>query len=202
MKTLLDLIQEFAVLNDAKTLGGGILPPAEEQRWRELKDFYDILMVQEGFREQPVARFSADEIRQRVSSRIRLRVRTDMEVIVQHETDFVSGRVGNLSCGGALLTCDDFLDVGSRVTLHLTHIERRDGVLWVEGDVVWQRNGGPEVGPRYQMGIRFVSLEKNDWTKLDSYVVENIEHRILSLRADALQPEFVQREQLTWGQSI
>lgn len=200
MKTLLDLIQEFAVLNDAKTLGGGILPPVEERRWRVLKEFYDTLMVQEGFREQPVARFSADEIRKHVSSRLRLRVRTDMEVAVQHQTDFLSGRVGNLSCGGALLMCDDFIDVGARVTLHLTHIDRREGVLWVNGDVVWQRNGGPETGPRYQLGIRFVGLEKNDWAKLDSYVVENIEHRILSLRADALHPEFVQAEQLSWEQ--
>ena len=200
MKTLLDLIQEFAVLNDAKTLGGGILSPPEEQRWRELRDFYDILMVQEGSREQPVARFSADEIRQHVSSRIRLRVRTDMEVSVQHETGSLSCRVGNLSCGGALLLCNSSLDVGSRVTLRLNHIERREGVLWVQGDVVWQRSGSPDSDPRYQMGIRFVGLEKNDWTKLDSFVVENIEHRILSLRENALQPEFVQREQLSWGQ--
>ena len=200
MKTLLDLIQEFAVLNDAKTLGGGILSPPEEQRWRELRDFYDILMVQEGSREQPVARFSADEIRQRVSSRIRLRVRTDMEVIVHHDTGSLSCRVGNLSCGGALLMCNSSLDVGSRVTLRLNHIERREGVLWVQGDVVWQRSGSPDSDPRYQMGIRFVGLEKNDWTKLDSFVVENIEHRILSLRENALQPEFVQREQLSWGQ--
>ena len=200
MKTLLDLIQEFAVLNDAKTLGGGSLPQAEEQRWRELRDFYDILMMQKGIRDQPVARFSADEIRQRISSRIRLRVRTDMEVLVQHETELLSCRIGNLSCGGALLVCDSFLDVGSRVTLRLNHIERREGVLWVQGDVVWKHSGSPDSDPRYQMGIRFVSLEKNDWAKLDSFVVENIEHRILSLRADALNPDFVQREKLSWGQ--
>jgi len=200
MKTLLDLIQEFAVLNDAKTLGGGILPQGEEQRWRELRDFYDILMEQEGYRDRPVARFSADEIRQRVSSRIRLRVRTDMKVIVQHETEALSCRVGNLSCGGALLICDSFLNVGSRVTLHLSHIDPREGALRVQGDVVWQRTGSPDSQPRYQMGIRFVGLEKNDWTKLDSFVVENIEHRILSLQAGALHPDFVQREQLSWGQ--
>ena len=32
MKTLLDLIQEWATLNDAKTLAGGVLPRDDEAR--------------------------------------------------------------------------------------------------------------------------------------------------------------------------
>jgi hypothetical protein len=197
MKTLLDLIQEFAVLNDAKTLGGGVLPPAEEQRWQELKEFYDTLMMQEGFRQRPVARFSADEIRRRVSTRMRLRVRTDMAVVVQHESDFKSARVANLSWGGALLLCDSLFEPGSRLTLHLTHIDRREGIIWVESQVVWYSNGGAaQSGPRYRMGVRFLGLESDDRAKMDAFVIENIENRILSLRADALSPDFVQREQL------
>jgi Tfp pilus assembly protein PilZ len=197
MKTLLDLIQEFAVLNDAKTLGGGVLPPAEEKRWRELKGFYDTLMMQEGFRKKPLARFSAKDIRRRVSNRLRLRVMTDMEVVVQHESDFKSARVENLSCGGALLLCESLFEVGSRLTLHLTHIERREGIIWVEGEVVWYSNGGiSKSGRRYRMGVRFIDLEEDEKTKLDSFVIENIENRILSLRSDALSPDFVQRERL------
>ena len=197
MKTLLDLIQEFSILNDAKTMAGGVLPPAEEKRWRELKDFYDILMTQEGFRERPIARFSAEEIRRQVSNRIRLRVRTDMEAIVQHQSDFVTASVANLSCGGALVLCDSLFEIGSRLTLHLTQIERREGIIWVESEVVWHANGGKAgSGSRYHMGVRFIGLEESDSTKLDSFVVENIETRILSLRADALNPDFVRREQL------
>ena len=197
MKTLLDLIQEFALLDDAKTLGGGVMPPVEEKRWQELKDFYDLLMVQEGFRETPVARFSSEEIRRQVSNRMKLRVRTDMEVIVQRQSDFTSARVGNLSCGGALLLCDSLFEIGSPLTLNLTQIQRREGIIWVEGEVVWYSNGGvTQSGPGYRMGVRFVGLEKEEGDKLDSYVVENIENRIQSLRADALSPDFVQREQL------
>jgi Tfp pilus assembly protein PilZ len=198
MKTLLDLIQEFAGLDDAKTLAGGVLPPAEEKRWQELKDFYDTLMMQEGFREDPVARFSADEIRRHISNRMRLRVRTDMEVVVQHQSDFTSARIGNLSCGGALLLCDSQFEIGAPLTLHLTRIQRREGIIWVEGKVVWHSNGGAEQSaPRHRMGVRFVGLEKDEQTQLDSYVVETIENRILSLRAEALSPDFVRRERLT-----
>ena len=73
MKTLLDLIQEFAVLNEAKTLARGVLPPDSEERWRELKKFYDLLMVQEDYCERPACRCSIEEIRQGISARVRLR---------------------------------------------------------------------------------------------------------------------------------
>ncbi len=66
MKTLLDLIQEFAVLNEAKTLAKGVLPPDSEERWQELKEFYDLLMAQEDYCERPASRYSAEEIRQSI----------------------------------------------------------------------------------------------------------------------------------------
>jgi hypothetical protein len=197
MKTLLDLIQEFASLDDAKTAAGGVLPPAEEERWQELKGFYDTLMIQDGFCRNPVSRFSADEIRRQVSSRTRLRVRTDMSVIVQHQTDFTSARLGNLSCRGVLLLCDSLFEVGARLSLHLTRIQRREGIIWVEGQVVWQSNGGPAQSvPRYRMGVQFLGLEEEEQGKLDSYVVETIEDRILSLPAEAMSQDFVRREKL------
>jgi hypothetical protein len=123
-------------------------------------------------------------------------VRTDIEAVVQHQSDFATARIENLSCGGALLLCDNLFDIGSQLSVHLTQIQRRDGIIWVDGEVVWSRNGGPRSGPRYKMGVRFTGLEKGDWARLDNYVVENIEHRLLSLRADALSAEFVSRERL------
>ena len=44
MKTVLDLIGEYARLNDAKIRRGGHLVPSSEKRWEELKSFYDLLM--------------------------------------------------------------------------------------------------------------------------------------------------------------
>ena len=66
MKTLLHLIQEWADLSEAKTLAGGVLPPDDEARWNELREFYELLMTQDGLSANPVARHSAAEIRSAV----------------------------------------------------------------------------------------------------------------------------------------
>ena len=197
MKTLIDLIQEFAVLNEAKTLARGVLPPDSEERWQELKKFYDLLMAQEGYCESPASRYSTEEIRQGISARSRLRVRTEMEGIVQKESDYASASIGNLSCGGVLLKCDTAFEAGTQLNLHLTNIERGEGAIVTQGDVVWLANGAAaESGPRYRMGFRFASLENDIRNKLDSYVVESIEKRLLSLPVNKLDPEFLRREQL------
>ena len=64
MKTVLDLVQEFASLDDTKTRSGGILPPPSERRWAEVKAFYDLVMVQSGLPERRGRRFTASEIDQ------------------------------------------------------------------------------------------------------------------------------------------
>ena len=197
MRTLLDLIQEFAVLNEAKTLAKGVLPPDSEERWQELKEFYDLLMAQEDYCERPASRYSMEEIRQSISARVKLRVRTEMDVIAQRESDYVSASIGNLSCGGVLLKCSTAFDVGTPLTLHLTSIERGDGVIVTHGEVVWLTNGVTAGnGPRYRMGICFAALETDVQSKLDCYVVESLEKRLRSLPMNKLDPEFLRREEL------
>jgi Tfp pilus assembly protein PilZ len=162
-----------------------------------LKNFYDLLMAQEGYCERPASRHSVEEIRQSLASRERLRVRTEMWAIVQRETEYISGSVGNLSCGGVLMKCDTAFDVGTRLTLHLTNIERGEETVVIHGDVVWLTNGGAaENGPRYKMGLSFSTLDDDIRNKLDTFIVENIEKRLLSLPVNKIEPEFLRREQI------
>jgi hypothetical protein len=197
MKTLLDLIQEFAVLSEAKTLARGVLPSTSEKRWQELKKFYDLLMAQQDYCERPASCHSLDEIRQSISARTRLRVRTEMEAIVQKQSDYVSVSIGNLSCGGVLLRCDTAFEVATGLKVHLTNIKRGEKVIVTEGDVVWFKNGGvAENEPRYFMGFCFNMLENDVHNQLDSFIVENIEMRLNSLPASKLDPEFLRREQV------
>jgi Tfp pilus assembly protein PilZ len=196
MKTLLDLIQEFAVLNEAKTLAGGVLPSISEQRWQELKKFYDLLMAQEDYCERPASCHCLDEIRQSISARTRLRVPTEMDAIVQRQSDYVSASIGNLSCGGVLLKCDTAFDVGTRLTLHLTNIERSRRVIIAQGDVVWVKEWAAGDGPRYLMGFCFTTSENDLHNQLDSFIVESIEKRLNSLPLEKLAPEFLRREQI------
>jgi hypothetical protein len=197
-KTLLDLIQEFAVLNESKTLSGGKLPPVEEGRWSALKDFYDFLMAQDGLCPDPACRFSAAQIRETVVNRGRLRVRTDLETVVDLDSDLHHARVGNLSCGGVLLLSDDGFDQGTLVTLHLANVSRGASVIPTEGQVVWKAESRGSNGTfRYRMGIQFLGLEESEHESLDSFVVDSIENKLLSLSRDALDSDFIRNENLS-----
>ena len=199
MKTLLDLIQEWAVLSDAKTVAGGVLPPDDEARWNELREFYELLMAQDGLPAHPVARYSAGEIRKAVSKRSRLRVRTDLEIVVMKESEVHFARVGNLSCGGVLLLSDSGFDVGMGVLLHLANVSRGAEVLPTNGTIVWRADSGSRNGTfRYRMGVQFAGLGSKEEKSLDAYVVDSLETKLLSVSRDSLPADFVQREGLAF----
>jgi PilZ domain len=197
MRSLLDLIQEYAQLNEAKTAARGALPPALESRWTELKRFYDMLMAQEGLAREPAARHTASEIRARIATRSRLRVDTDLEIVVVHRGDYHRARVGNLSCGGVLLYCDSFFEVDEELTLHMANVSRGESVLPTEGRVVWRTELTTSNGTfRYRSGVQFLSLGPTEERKLDSFVVDSLETKLLSLSRESLDPEFVSRERI------
>ncbi len=197
MKTLLDLIQEWAVLNEAKTLAGGVLPPDDEARWNDLREFYELLMAQDGLSAHPIARYSAAEIRNAVSNRSRLRVSTDLEIVVTKESEVHFARVGNLSCGGVLLLSDSGFGLGTSVSLYLANVSRGAEVIPTEGAVVWSADSGSSDSTfRYRMGVQFDGLGAKEEEGLDAYVVDSLETKLLSVARDSLDADFVAREHL------
>jgi hypothetical protein len=196
VKTLLDLIQEFATLNEAKTLGRGSLPRAQESRWSELKRFYDMLMAQNGLAREPASPFSAAQIRERVATRGRLRVQTDLEIVVAQGAEYHRARVGNISRGGVMLHCDHDFDVGSGVTLHMANVAREAGVLPAEGRVAWRTDSRADDSYRFRLGIEFRGVSAEEDRTLDSLVVDTLESKLLCLGRDSLDPEFLAKESL------
>jgi hypothetical protein len=198
VKTLLDLIQEFATLNEAKTLARGVLPKAQEARWIELKRFYDMLMAQDGLAREPAGRFTPDEIRERVAARGRLRVQTDLEVVVAQESEYHRARVGNLSCGGVLLHCDHGFEVDTLLTLHMANLARDESVLPTEGRIAWRSEGNrSNESFRYRMGVRFEGLGPREERTLDAFVVDSLETKLLCLGRGSLDADFLRRENLS-----
>lgn len=197
MRTLLDLIQEYAALNEAKTLARGVLPKAQETRWLELKRFYDMLMAQDGLARDPASRFTAVQIRELVSARERLRVQTDLEIVVAQESEYHRARVGNLSRGGVLLHCDQGFDIDTSLTLHMANVARDESVLPTEGRVAWRSEGSlTKDSFRYRLGIQFKDLGPDEERTLDSFVVDSLETKLLCLGRESLDPEFMRREHL------
>lgn len=197
VRNLLDLIQEYATLNEAKTLAGGTLPKAQETRWLELKRFYDMLMAQDGLAREPAGRYTADQIRQLVPARARLRVQTDLEIVVAQESEYHRARVGNLSRGGVLLHCDHGFEVASRITLHMANLARDESVLPTEGRVAWRSEGSHSNDSfRYRLGVEFEGLSPDEERTLDSFVVDSLETKLLCLGRESLDADFLRRERV------
>lgn len=184
MKTVLDLIAEFGALNDAKMRTGGNLPPGDEERWVELKAFYQLSMSQEGLnldRNSPP--ITAADIREHLKDRERIRVPTDATVVFRNEGEYFTGRVVNLSRGGLFLASERLFEIGARLEIYLAQIGRDTEELFeVKGDVAWlTKNGVPELDLPRGMGVQLVDSSKNAVDKLDSYVVETIAKKLSRL---------------------
>ena len=184
MSTVLDLISQFGTLNDTKLRTGGNLPPGDEERWTELKKFYELLMSREGLpapRELP--QFSADDIRACLSERERIRVPVETPIVFEHEGRHYTARVVNLSKSGVFVASETLLDNGSIVTVYLASIGGlEEDLIETKGEVVWcTKRGVPEADLPRGMGIRFVDFPQEAQDKLDAYVVETIAKRISGL---------------------
>ena len=127
MNTVLDLIGEFGLLNDAKGIWGEKFPPESERRWRELKDFYDLLMSKSGIGPRPVTRrFTAKEVEEKVTARERLRVPLENEMIFRAGSEFHAAMGVNLSRGGVFLTSPVILPIHTKLNVYLSYLFTAD----------------------------------------------------------------------------
>jgi Tfp pilus assembly protein PilZ len=199
MKTVLDLVGEFAALNDGKVRAGGWLPPEFETRWSELKGFYDLLMAQNGLTRRPVTNpFTAKDIKSRVPDRQRLRVPADLYVVLKFQEEFLPGQVMNLSRGGVFLASQRVFPVSAELVLFLANpFGGQVGLFETDGEVVWsteQGIAGSEVP--HGMGVRFGKDDAQGLInrQLDSIVVETLERHLSGVDSNAITPDFVERE--------
>jgi Tfp pilus assembly protein PilZ len=200
MKTVLDLVGEFAALNDEKTRCGGMLPPDSERRWSELKGFYDLLMAQNGVTRRPVTRrFSAHDIRRRVKDRQRLRVPADLYVVSKFGDEYYPGQVVNLSRGGAFLATETIFPVQAELILFLANPYGGQVALFeTEGKVIWTTEGVRISDLPTGMGIRFEEEDPQDLVhrQLDAIVIETLERHLSGVDSSAIAPHFLERESL------
>jgi len=184
MKTVLSLISEFGALNDAMMRTGGNLAPEDEKRWRELKAFYQVLMSQTGLEiDREVPLITADDIRDNLTDRERIRVPVEVPVVFEHDGAYLGGRVVNLSRGGLFIASETLLKVESQVTVYLSQIgPSSEGLLEIRGVVAWvTERGAPEIALPRGMGVQFTEYPSNVEGKLDSFVVETIAKKLSSL---------------------
>lgn len=198
MKTVLDLVGEFAVLNDAKVMWGGKLPAEAEKRWEELKGFYDLLMSHSGLIARPVTRrFSAQDIRQKVTARERLRVPVETEMVVRAGGDFHAAVGVNISRGGLYLSTPMVFPVSTILTVYLASPDvTHEALLEAQGEVAWVT----EVGDRREtppgMGISFKGRRELLQKHLDALVIDALHRHLSGVDANCLAPEFLIKEEV------
>lgn len=197
MKTILDLIAEFATLNDAKVQRGGKLEPDEERRFAELKGFYDLLMAHTGLSLRRVTRrFSAEDVLSKVTARERLRVPLETDMIFASGGEFHAGLAVNVSRGGLFLSAREILPVETPLTIFLSSPDTVDhGLVETPAKVVWitERGITGSLLPP-GMGVSFVGKKGLVETYLDAMVVDSLVRRLSGVDAAALAPEFIGRE--------
>ena len=199
MKTVLDLIGEFAVLHDAKVMWGGKLPNEAEQRWEELRDFYDLLMSKSGVGPRPVTRqFTAKDIEEKVTSRERLRVPLEMDMIFRAGEEFHAAKGVNVSRGGLYLSSPLVLPVNSTVTVYLASSDiTHESLLEAPGEVVWAtEEGRDEASVPPGMGISFTTQEGLLERHLDAMVINSLVRHLSGVDANSLAPEFLLKERV------
>jgi hypothetical protein len=197
MKTILDLIAEFATLNDAKVQRGGALDPEGERRFAELKGFYDLLMAQTGLTARRVTRrFSAEDVLSKVTARERLRVPLETEIIFATGGEFHAGLAVNVSRGGLFLSARQILPVDSPVTIYISSPDTIDhALIETPAKVVWVTERGISTSLLPPgMGVSFVSKKGLVESYLDAMVVDSLVRRLSGVDAASLAPEFVGRE--------
>jgi hypothetical protein len=178
MKSELELVREFSELNEAKVDSWGTLPAVAEKRFRELKAYFDDLMVRRSTERIPLFdRHETFEIRGSVAGRSRLRIPAEMTLFFCHDDAYAPARSLNLSCGGLFLGSDVTLQRGDRMTLYMPNLGRGyESLFETTVDVIWTARDGRE--PRRGMGVRFQELRPEASQQLDDFIVAFLRDRI------------------------
>ncbi len=156
-----DVVAQFReyIRLDRKRRSGG-LTPAELERWTRLKRSL-------GQKFSPG--LSDEQSDQRSSVRVPAQLRIDFPSIAELRGKLMT----NLSRGGLFVTTTHLLDIGTRVTLHIT-IESSDERLEIPAEVVSQN-----VGPQYEsgppgIGMRFLAMDDAVQRRLDEFYEETL----------------------------
>jgi uncharacterized protein (TIGR02266 family) len=178
MKSELDLVREFSELNEAKVDSWGALPIPSEKRFRELKAYFEDLMMRRSTERIPLLdRHESFEIWNAITGRARLRIPAEMSVFFCHDDAYAPARSVNLSRGGLFVGSDVTLTRGDRMTLYMPNLGRGyENLFETTVDVVWAARDAQAA--RRGMGVRFQDLRPEAAEQLDDFLVAFLRDRI------------------------
>lgn len=190
MRSELDLVQEFCELNQGKIESWGSLPVASEQRWKELKGFYDNLLLSRATNKVPSGdRYDRKEIATRLRNRSRLRIPTQMSVFFCYGNTYAPAHSVNVSRGGLYVSSDIMLEPGDPVTLYMPNLGGGyEHLFETPVDVVWTASRKLD---KRGMGLRFHELPETTDEQLDEFIVGYLRDRLSKGNTIAHRPGWV-----------
>jgi len=189
MRSELDLVQEFSELNQAKIESWGSLPVASENRWRELKGFYDNLLISRASTKvSSPDRFDRSELRGRLLHRASLRVPLGVNVFFCHGDTYAPAQSQNLSSGGIFLSSDIAMSPGDPLTLYMPNLGGYERLFETPVDVVWTTQKASDARG---MGLRFHELDEATSEQLDEFIVSFLRDRLSKGNTIAHRPGWV-----------
>ncbi len=187
MITELDLVQEYSNLNQAKIECWGSLDATYEQRWQELKGFYDNLLASRIKTKVPSThRFGRSELEFRLPHRASLRVPAEMGLFFCHGDTYAPAKLKNLSQGGLFVASEVAMSTGDILTLYMPNLGGGYDLLFeTPVDVVW--TSAPNETPR-GMGLRFLNLDEPTKEQLDHFITSFLRNRLSKSMAVTRRP--------------
>lgn len=179
MNRVIELVREFALLQEERFRNGGALPASREERWEELAGFCSRMLSLGG---------QANAVGGGGWTRASLRVPAEVDMFFQCRGEYYAGQLVNLSRGGIFLGSPALMAVGSPLQLFLTNLGRA-ALLETRGEVVWtcEKSLPSSTLPR-GMGVRFVEFSDPLARQMEAFVFETLESRLAKLDLTAVDP--------------
>ena len=174
---IVDVFKEFARLHELRTSQGGELSADLESEWNEVRFTVDSIfsgMYSPGSFGKSVEMVTEKMLREAFPVEY-VRVPTETDVLCETSDDFFSGRLQDISTGGAYLSSSIPLAVDSRVRLTFCTFRERLPIE-LEGRVAWSNPGSVRKSTLPQgAGVQFTYRDPNKRSQLKNYVLELVE---------------------------
>ena len=172
-----DIFQQYSRLYQLRNQGDGQITPDQQKEWVEVTFTLDSIfsgLYRPEVTLEDLPKTSAEILRKKVPVDF-LRIPTDADVLCETGSTFFSGKLQDISVGGAYVHSPIPFRVDSTVRLTFCTFRERQP-LEVEGRIAWSNPGGVRKSDFPEgAGVQFMNCDQTRTTQLQDYVYELVE---------------------------
>ncbi len=174
---IVQVFKQYSTLFQMRNLQGGELDSRLEKEWQQIVFTLDSIfsgMYQPTASDQTAEKPGRSDLRTQIPIEY-LRVPTEVDVLCETPLNFFSGRLQDISTGGAYVHAMVPFPEGS--WLRLTFCTFRDQMpLELEGRVAWKNPGAARKNTLPEgAGVQFLNFDEKSRGRLSNYVYELVE---------------------------